>query len=83
MNPIAAKAYRLAPVWAQNWMLTGYGVILERERYSGRYAEFRDLLAETEWKSTAELEAYQDERLRTIVAHAYHTVPFTGSIRPD
>lgn len=76
MNPIAAKAYRLAPVWAQNWLLTRYGEMLERERYSGRYTEFRDLLAETEWKSAAELEDYQDQHLRSIVAHAYETVPY-------
>jgi phenylacetate-coenzyme A ligase PaaK-like adenylate-forming protein len=76
VNPYAAKLYRLAPVWAQNWMLTGYGAMLERERYSGRYAEFRDLLSETEWRSRADLEAYQDERLREIVAHAYRSVPY-------
>ena len=34
------------------------------------------LLARTEWLLADELEAYQDERLRAIVAHAYETVPF-------
>jgi phenylacetate-CoA ligase len=76
MNPVAAAAYRLAPIWAQNLLLSGFGLMLERERYSGRFAEFRELLARTEWMSTAELEAYQDERLRAVVAHAYEHVPF-------
>jgi phenylacetate-CoA ligase len=76
MNHLATSVYKLAPVWCQNLLLTGFGALLERERYSGRYPEFRDLLAKTEWLSHADLVAYQDERLRAVVAHAYATVPF-------
>jgi len=76
MNKYAAALYRIAPVWGQNLLLTGYGRLLERERYSGRYVEFHDMLAKTEWASRTELEAYQDERLRAVVAHAYEHVPF-------
>ena len=76
MNPYAAAAYRLVPAWCQNLLLTAYGKMLERERYGGRFAEFRDLLAKSERWSTTELQAYQDERLRAIVAHAYATVPY-------
>ena len=76
MNPYAAAVYRVAPVWCQNLMLTGFATLLERERYGGRYAEFRDLLARTERLSAEELGAYQDERLREIVSHAYRTVPY-------
>lgn len=76
MNRYAATLYRLAPVWGQNLMLTGFGTLLERERYGGRFGEFRDFLARSEWFSRTELEDYQDERIRTIVAHAYETVPF-------
>jgi phenylacetate-CoA ligase len=76
MNPIAATLYRIAPIWGQNLLLSGFGAVLERERYSGRYAEYRDLLARTEWLTAAELRAYQDERLRAVIAHAYATVPY-------
>ena len=76
MNRYAAALYGMAPVWGQNLLLTGFSTILERERYGGRYAEYRDLLEESEWFSRAELEAYQDERLRTVVTHAYETVPY-------
>ena len=76
MNPYAAALYRLAPIWAQNQILSGYGTLLERERYGGGYRAYRDLLSRTERYSRAELEAYQDERLRTVVSHAYDTVPF-------
>lgn len=76
MNATAAALYRLSPVWAQNLVLSGYSALLTRERYGGRYQEFREALARSERFSRAELEAYQDERLRLVVRHAYDTVPF-------
>ncbi len=66
----------MAPVWGQNLLLSGFGYVIDRERYGGRYAEYHDLLAKTEWYSRAELEAYQDERVRIVVAHAYAHVPY-------
>ncbi len=76
MNPYAAALYRLAPVWGQNLLLSTYAAALDRERYGGRFAEFRDFLTQSEWFSHANLEAYQDERLRHVVGHAYETVPY-------
>lgn len=76
MNRYVTAAYQLAPVWAQNLLLTSYGAMLERERYGGRFMEFRELLQRSERWSASDLEAYQDERLREVVAHAYATVPF-------
>lgn len=76
MNKHAAALYRLAPVWGQNLLLSVFGGMLDRERYGGRYSEFQRFLATSERWSKAELEAYQDERLRAVVAHAYDSVPF-------
>ena len=76
MNRYAAALYSAAPVWGQNLMLTAFSTMLERERYSGRFQEFQDLLTKTEWASQSDLEAYQNERLRLVVAHAYEHVPF-------
>jgi phenylacetate-CoA ligase len=76
MNRYASALYARAPVWGQNLMLTGFATLLARERYGGRYDEYRQLLAETQWRSRQEIQAYQDERLREVVAHAYETVPF-------
>ena len=76
MNRHAAALYAKAPVWGQNLMLSGFATLLSRERYGGRYEEFRRVLEETQWRSRQEIQAYQDERLRAVVAHAYETVPF-------
>lgn len=76
MNKLAAALYERAPVWGQNLLLTGFSTMLERQRYGGRAAEFRALLDRTQWWSRADLGAYQDERLRAIVEHAYAHVPY-------
>lgn len=76
MNRHAAALYRSAPVWAQNLLLSGYGKLLERERLSGRFEEYQAQLASSQWLSRGDLEAYQDERLRVVITHAYQHVPF-------
>ncbi len=76
MNRYAAALYNLAPVWGQNLILTGYSALLDRERYGGQFGAYRDLLKKAERYSSSELAAYQDERLRATVQHAYETVPF-------
>lgn len=76
MNKYASTLYRLSPIWGQNLLLNGFSGLIERERYGGRFAEYQAMLGASERWSRAELEAYQDERLRLVVAHAYETVPF-------
>lgn len=76
MNPYLSAVYGRAPVWGQNLLLSGFGYFLERERYGGRFAEFRGRLARSEHQSRLELESHQDGCLRDLVAHAYSTVPY-------
>jgi phenylacetate-CoA ligase len=76
MNSLAQAVYRHAPIWLQNVMLTEFATLLNRERYGGRSDEFRELLATTERYSKTELEVFQGEKLRALVAHAYETVPY-------
>jgi len=76
MNPYLSAAYNWIPAWGQNLALTGYSALLDRERYGGRFAEFRTLLTKSEQWTATELRAYQDERLRLVVQHAYDTVPY-------
>ncbi len=76
MTPYLSAIYGAAPVWLQNALLTGFSARLDRERYGGRYPEFVEQLARTEWWSASDLGAYQDERLRAVVATAYEHVPY-------
>lgn len=76
MNPVLKAVYDRSPIAVQSALLTGYSAWLERERYGTRFREYQTLLRETEWQDRTTLEAYQDERLRALISHAYETVPY-------
>jgi phenylacetate-CoA ligase len=64
------------PAAVQNGLLAAFSMRLERQRYRGRFPEFRALLEESQWWDAARMRAYQDERLRSIVRHAHAHVPY-------
>ncbi|HEX7011746.1 MAG TPA: hypothetical protein VF161_03325 [Steroidobacteraceae bacterium] len=76
MNALLKRLYDLTPTPVQNALLTAFSARLERQRYGGRFTEFRDLLAESQWWDSQKMGEWQDERLRAIVRHAYEHVPY-------
>jgi phenylacetate-CoA ligase len=76
MNPALKRIYDASPIAAQNFILTTFSRRLDRQRYGGRFAEFRALMLESEWWGRSRMTAWQDERLRTIINHAYENVPY-------
>lgn len=76
MSDRLKSLYDRAPALLQNCVLTAYSYRLDRQRYGGGYKRFLDLMMQSQWLSREELEQYQDERLRELVAHAYATVPY-------
>jgi len=75
--------YDLLPAVLQNVAVSGYSVILDRQRYGGRFSEYRELLDKSQWYSRKELEDYQDERLRVIVEYAYSHVPYYREVMDE
>jgi phenylacetate-coenzyme A ligase PaaK-like adenylate-forming protein len=74
--PLIGWFYRGCPLPLQNAMVSGYGLLQRKERYS---REFRRIFAElkrTERASLAELEELQAERLQKLIRHAYENVPY-------
>jgi phenylacetate-CoA ligase len=76
MHPVFARFYRLSPVAIQNVLLSTFGRRLNRRRFGGRFREFCRLLEESQWWDTARLRAWQEERLRAVLLHAYEHVPY-------
>jgi phenylacetate-CoA ligase len=76
MSGLAEKIYGATPVAVQNFLLSEYGRRIRRVRFGGEYDRLSALLGESERWSPGELRAYQDERLASLIAHAYATVPF-------
>lgn len=70
------KLYYSLPSVAQHAAFTGYGLILRSRRYNKCFRRALESLSRSEWWDPNKIEAYQDEKVRWIVRHAYHTVPF-------
>lgn len=76
MNSLTRKLYALLPAAAQDLLVTGFSLHLDRQRFGGRYAEFCALLGESQWWDRGRLSDWQDTRLREVVKHAYEFVPY-------
>lgn len=76
MNPLLKRIYDLAPASVQSALVSAFSARLERQRYGGRFEEFRSLLEESQWWDAQKMRDWQDERLRAIVRHADEHVPY-------
>ena len=76
MNPWLKRLYDLTPPAVQDALISAFSGYLGRQRYGGRYPEFRALLDEAQYWDGARMRAWQDERLRAVVRHAYDHVPY-------
>ena len=76
MNPTLKRLYDAVPIPVQDMMLSAFSAQLDLKRYGGRFAEFRALMQESEWWHRDQMIAWQEERLRAVVRHAYEHVPY-------
>lgn len=76
MKAWVKRAYDRCPVPIQDLILTAYSVHLDRQRYGGRFAEFRALMDASQWWGEQRMGEWQDGRLRAVVRHAYQHVPY-------
>lgn len=76
MNPALKRLYDWSPVPVQNFLLGAFSSSLNRGRYRGRFAEFRTLLEQSQWWDAPRMRAWQEERLRAVLTHAYEQVPY-------
>ena len=68
--------YNHSPILLQSSFLNLYAFKLNFERFGKKLERLLVWLKETERWSPNDLTFYQEERLRTIIKHAYDTVPF-------
>ena len=70
------QIYPKLPVFLQNAACWYYGRKEARTRFGSTFERrLRELVDSNRW-STAEIEAYQNERIRHLVRHAYENVPY-------
>ncbi len=72
--------YEIAPPQVREWAQIAYHALPPEVRYGRPYRDAVKLFKETEYWPEDRLIAYQEERLRTLVAHAYANVPYYREI---
>src|ERR1700751_4757077 len=73
---LVEQVYPRLPVFLQNAACWYYGQKEARVRSGPAFEQrFRELLGSDNW-SASEIEAYQNEKLRNLVQHAYENIPY-------
>ncbi|OGR06963.1 MAG: hypothetical protein A2511_17250 [Deltaproteobacteria bacterium RIFOXYD12_FULL_50_9] len=68
--------YSKIPVWAQNTLISLYGLKLNMTRYSGNYpVYYRDVMGQLKF-DRAQLDSFIQENLKKIIHEAAHNVPY-------
>jgi len=70
------RLYDRSPVAVQNLLLSVFSARLGRQRYGGRFPEFRALLEESQWWERERMRDWQLAQLRRVLAHAKEHVPY-------
>src|SRR5690349_17776597 len=82
-HPLIDRAYRASPLFAQNALVSAYGLLRQFERVMPVYRRYIRELSNTQWWSPDQLRALQDERLAALVRHAYDNVPYYRRIMSE
>src|SRR5579864_1284341 len=72
----AEQVYPRLPVFLQNAACWYYGKKESRVRFGSDFERFLGELVDSEKWSAGEIEAYQNEKLRRLIRHAYENVPY-------
>jgi phenylacetate-CoA ligase len=75
-EPSWFRYYRRLPIWAQNIVCSAGGWKNRRERYGRTFWEALEFLEKSQWWSLQEQIDYQNELLRSVIRHAYDSVPY-------
>jgi phenylacetate-CoA ligase len=73
---VAEHVYPRLPVFLQNAACWYYGTRESRQRFGGLFDRHLNRLLDSEKLSAAEIETYQDEKLRALIRYAYENVPY-------
>ena len=77
---VLEKAYLSSPVFLQSVILNAKALELYFERYGRKFEQVYEEFNRNQYLSPAELVEYQSRKLRQLVAHAYHTVPYYNRV---
>lgn len=80
MSTLTQKLYSESPVLFQNLIVTLYGAKIQCERFGEKFKRKMEEFERNQWLSYEELVNYQNEKLRNLINHVYHNVPYYHNI---
>jgi phenylacetate-CoA ligase len=72
--------YKKSPLFLQTLFLNMKAVELYFERYGRKFWKVFEEFDRNQWLSESEIDAYQDEKLRALICHAYDSVPYYNEV---
>jgi phenylacetate-CoA ligase len=75
-NKFTRFVYDNSPAGVRNLVTTVYSRKRSKVKFGHRFYEYLADLERTQWYSTEQLQALQDEKVRRMVAYAYRFVPY-------
>lgn len=76
MNKFIERIYFEAPYIMRSVAINIYGYWMARQRFGGDFNSILEQLNQSQWWDKAKLEDYQNDLLRSMIVHAYETVPY-------
>jgi len=83
VHSFAEALYERLPIFLQNAACCYYGWKEGRVRFGDEFDRRLEWLQQSQFWSASEIEAYQDEQVRTLVQHAYQTVPYYREVMKE
>lgn len=83
MNKVAERLYFHSPAFLQSLLISSYGYFLYQKRYSGIYKEIRRELDSAKILTPEDIKAYQEEKLRQMVAYCANNIPYYQKLFSD
>lgn len=73
---VLQQLYFSLPIWMQEWALSQYGRRLDTLYYGDGYDRWCEHFTMTEWYTVAQMQEYQLDALRRMLATAFRAVPW-------
>jgi phenylacetate-CoA ligase len=77
------KLYDALPPFVQNVAVTGYSILLDKQRYGGDFIKVKNFLEESQWYSERQLVEYQERMLAKLIQYSYLHVEYYKNLMDE
>jgi phenylacetate-CoA ligase len=75
--------YDALPPFIQNVAVTGYNILLDKQRYGGEFKKIKNFLEESQWFNEEQLVEYQEKMLEKLIQYSYLHVEYYRNLMDE